>query len=69
MLAAYIGKDAFTGEAGKGEEGEAEMTGGYIYCYFYRSGWKFFHFIALEFLSQNTNMRMHIRNRRTYILT
>ena len=35
MLAAYIVKDAFTGEAGKSEEGEAEMTGGYIYCYFH----------------------------------
>ena len=65
-LAAGIVQDTFAGEAGESEGGEEEMTGGYFYRYFYCSGWKFFHFLALEFLSQNTNLRMHIRNIHTY---
>ena len=43
-LAAGIVQDMFAGEAGEGEGGEEETTGGY----FYRSGWKFFRFLALE---------------------
>ena len=35
MLAAGIVLDTFAGEAGEGEGGEEEMTGGYFYCYFY----------------------------------
>ena len=35
MLAAGIVQDTFAGEAGEGEGGEEETTGGY----FYRSGW------------------------------
>ena len=66
-LAAGIVQDIFAGEAGEGEGGEEEMTGGYFYRYFYCSGWKFFRFLAMEFLSQNTNTRMHIRNVHTYI--
>ena len=61
-LAAGIMQDMFAGEA----EGGEEMTGGYFYCYFYCSGWKFFRFLANEFLSQNTNTRMRIRNVHTY---
>ena len=36
MLAAGIVQDTFAGEAGEGEGGEEETTGGYFY--FYRSG-------------------------------
>ena len=61
-LAAGIVQDMFAREAGEGEGGEEEMTGGY----FYRSSWKFFLFLALEYLSQNTNTRMRIRNVGTY---
>ena len=39
MLAAGIVQDTFSGEAGEGEGGEEEMTGGYFYCYFY---WYFY---------------------------
>ena len=71
MLAAGIVQDTFAGEAVEGEGGEEETTGGYFYCYFYwyfyRSGWKVFRFLALEFNSQNTHVHMHIRNRRMYI--
>ena len=45
------------------EGGEVETTGGY----FYHPGRKFFPFVAIEFLSQITNMRTRIRNVRTYI--
>ena len=65
MLAAGIVHDTFAGKAGEVEGGEEEKTGGYFYCYFYQSGWKFFHFLALEFLSQNTNTCMLFRNVRT----
>ena len=65
-LAAGIVQDTFAGEAGEGGGVEEETTGGYFYCYFYRSGWKFFRFLALEFLSQKTNTRMRIRNLCTY---
>ena len=37
-LAAGIVQDMFAGEAREGEGGEEETTGGYFYCYFYRSG-------------------------------
>ena len=40
------------------------MTGGYFYHYFYCYGMQILPLLALEFLSQNTNMRMHIR---TYV--
>ena len=57
MLAAGIVQDRFVGEAGEGEGGEEETTGGYFYCYFYR----YFYRQArkssvptLEFNSQNT---------------
>ena len=74
MLAAGIVQDTLAGKAGEGEGGEEETTGIYFYRYFYRyfyhyiyhSGWKLFRFLALEFLSQNTNTRMRIRNVRTY---
>ena len=46
--AAGIVRDTYTGEDGEGEGGEEETTGGYFYC----SGWKIFHFLALEFLLQ-----------------
>ena len=38
--AAGIVQDTLAGEAGEGEggEGEEDMTEGYFYCYFYRSG-------------------------------
>ena len=62
MLAAGIVLDTFAGEAGVGEGGEEEMTGGYFYRYLYCSG----PFLSTEFLSQHTNMRMRIRNVRTY---
>ena len=62
MLAAGIVQDTFAEEAGECDGGEEETTGGH----FYHSGWKFFHFLALEFLSQNTNTRTHIRNIRMY---
>ena len=65
-LAAGIVQDTFAREAGEDEGGEEETTGGYFYRYFYCSGWKFFRFLGLEFLSQNTNPRMCIRNVRTY---
>ena len=39
MLAAGIVQDIFVGEAGEGERGEEETTGGYFYCYFY---WYFY---------------------------
>ena len=46
VLAAGIVQDTFTGEAGEGEGGEEETTGGYFYFYFcwyfYRSGQKVF---------------------------
>ena len=58
VLAAAIEPGAFAGEAGDTER----MTGGY----FYRSCWKFFRILTLEFLSQNTNMRMLFRNVCTY---
>ena len=65
MLAAVIVQDTFAGKLDK----EEETTGGYfyryIYWYFYRSGLKVFRFLALEFLSQNTHVRMGIRNRHT----
>ena len=75
MLAAGIVQDTFAREAVEGEGGEEETTGSYLYCYsyfyfywyFYRSGWKVFHFLALEFKSQNTHAHMRIRTRRTYI--
>ena len=35
-------------------------------CYFYRSGWKFFHFLAHEFLSQITNTRMRVNGALPY---
>ena len=35
VLAAGIVQDTFAGEAGEGEGGEEETTGGYFYCYFY----------------------------------
>ena len=38
MQAAGIVHDMFAGEAGEGEGGKEEMTGGYFYRYFYRSG-------------------------------
>ena len=38
MQAAGIVLDTFAGEAGEGKGGEEEITGGYFYCYFYRSG-------------------------------
>ena len=40
MLATGIVQDTFAGEAGEGDGGEEEMTGGYFYFYryFYRSG-------------------------------
>ena len=38
MQAAGIAQDTFTGKAGESEGGEEETTGGYFYCYFYRSG-------------------------------
>ena len=55
-------QDSCVGEAGEGERGEEEMTGGYFYRYFYRSGKKVFRFLVLEFLWQNTHTRMRIRN-------
>ena len=54
-LAAGIVLDTFAGEAGEGE-GVEEITGGYFYRYF----------LALEFLSQNTNTCMRIQNICTY---
>ena len=36
--AAGIVQDTFAGEAGEGEGGEEEMTGGYFYHYFCCSG-------------------------------
>ena len=56
----------FAGEAGEGEGVEEETTGGYFYRYFYCSGGKLVRFLALEFLSQNTNTRMRIRSVRTH---
>ena len=50
-----IMQDTFVGEAGEDEGVIEETTGGY----FYRSGWKFFHCLALDFLSQNTHTCMH----------
>ena len=68
MLADILFQDTFAGEAGEGEGGEEETTGGYFYCYFYWyffcSGKKVFCFLALEFHSQNTPARMGIINRR-----
>ena len=43
-------------------ESKEETTGGYLY----RSCWKFFRFLALQLLSQNTNKCMLFRNVRTY---
>ena len=40
MLAAGIVQDRFVGEAGEGEGGEEEITGGYFYWYFYRQARK-----------------------------
>ena len=47
MLDAGIVQDTFAGKAGEGKGGEGETTGGYFYCYFYRSGQKFFCVLAL----------------------
>ena len=71
MLAAGTVQDTLAGEAGEGEGGEEETTGGYFYCYFYWyfycSGKKVLRFLALEFHSQITHARMRIRNTRMYI--
>ena len=40
FVAAGIVQDTFAEEAGEGEGGEEETTGGYFYCYFY---WYFYH--------------------------
>ena len=40
MLAAGIVQDTFVGEAGEGEGGEEETTGGDFYLYFYRQARK-----------------------------
>ena len=70
MLAAGIVQDMFAREAGEGEGGEEETTGGYFYCYstgtFTTQARKSL-FLALEFNSQNTHAHMRIINRRTYI--
>ena len=64
MLAASIVQDTFAGGAGEGERGgEVETTGGY----FYHPAGNSSLFVAIEFLSQITNTRTHIRNVRTYI--
>ena len=67
-MLADIFQDTFAGEAGEGEGGEEETTGGYFYCYFYWyfycSGYKVFCFLALEFHSQNTHARIGITDRR-----
>ena len=66
-LAASIVQNTFAREAVENEGGEEETTGGYFYCYF--SGTftaqarKSFRFLALEFNSQNTNVRAPIRTR------
>ena len=62
MLSGLRTKNKKKLEKREGEEGEEEMTGGYFYCYFYCSGGKFFGFLALEFLSQNTAYQ-----KRTYV--
>ena len=54
MLAAGIVQDTFSGKAGEGEGGEEEMTGSYFY--------RFFRFLALEFVWQNTHTHMAIIN-------
>ena len=56
-LAASIVQDTLAREAVENEGGEEETTGGYFYCYFYRSAQarKSFRFLALEFNSQKTN--------------
>ena len=66
-LAAGVLLDMFAGEAGEGEELEEETTAGYFYRYLYCSGMKFVRFLALEFISQNTNTRMYTRNIHMYI--
>ena len=64
MLDAGIVQDTFAGEAGEGERGskwrwlEATSTN--------RAG-NSSRFVAIEFLSQITNMRTRIRNVHTYI--
>ena len=62
----------FAGEAGEGEGGEEEMTGGDFSTATSTGTFtvqaRNFCFLALEFHSQNTHACMRIRNRRTYII-
>ena len=59
MLVAGIVLDTFAGEAEEGKGGEEAITGGYFYCYFYRSGWKFFRFLALPLQGERAHS-LHI---------
>ena len=61
MVAAGIVQNMFAGGTGDGEGGEERSTGCFFYHCFYRSGRKFFRFLAIEFLSQNTKILMRIR--------
>ena len=70
MLAASIVQDTFAGEAEEGEwGGEVETTGGEVETtggYFYHQAGNSSRFVAIEFLSQITNMRTRIIYVRTY---
>ena len=60
MLAAGIVQDKFAGED-EGEGGEEEMTEASSTAILLLR-LEIFHFLALEFLPQNTNTHMRIRN-------
>ena len=64
MLAAGIVQDTSAGEAGKGERGR--RSGGLEATSTTRAG-NSSRSVAIEYLSQITNMRTRIRNVRTYI--
>ena len=63
MLAAGV-QDTYAGEAGEGERGK--RSGDDWRLLFYQAG-NSTCFVAIEFLSQITNMRTRFRNVRTYI--
>ena len=68
MLAAGIVQDTFAREAVENEGGEEETTSTVTSTgTFTAQARKSFRFLALEFNSQNTNARMRITNRRTFI--
>ena len=66
MLAAGIVQDTYAGEAGEGERGRRSEDDWRLLL---RTTWagNFSRFVAIEFLSQITNIRTHIRNIRTYV--